>query len=205
MNTQNTGRRRGPKPNLDTRENLISAGLEMLHSGGYAATGIKDIVDAAKVPKGSFYNHFESKEIFGKEVVDSYFNSGLYELRSLLNDKTVPPLSRLRTYFAQKMQASEQLGYTRGCLLGNMSLEVADHSSEIRGQLAAHFTTWGDLIEQCIREAQQNGQIKNPIPALSLARFILNSWEGALLRMRVEKSEAALKDFHDVVFDVILI
>ena len=77
MSAQYRQARRGPKPNPNTRENLIRVGVGMLHESGYAATGIKEIVDAAGVPKGSFYNHFESKEAFGKEVVDFYFGNGL--------------------------------------------------------------------------------------------------------------------------------
>ncbi|WP_406424298.1 TetR/AcrR family transcriptional regulator [Streptomyces sp. NBC_00873] len=44
------------------RENLITAAVEQFHIHGYAAAGVKDITDAAGAPKGSFYNHFESKE-----------------------------------------------------------------------------------------------------------------------------------------------
>ena len=84
MKTQSTAARRGPKPNLSTRDNLIRAGARVFHEAGYAATGIQEIVNAAEVPKGSFYNHFQSKEAFGKEVVDFYFDGGLVELLALL-------------------------------------------------------------------------------------------------------------------------
>jgi TetR/AcrR family transcriptional repressor of nem operon len=62
------------------------------------------------------------------------------------------------------------------------------------------FRTWSDLFEDCIAEAQNTGAIRNHLPARLLAQFLLNSWEGALLRMRVEKSDAPLKDFIEVVF-----
>lgn len=176
----------------------------MLHEAGYAATGIKEIVDAAEVPKGSFYNHFESKEAFGKEVVDFYFGQGLTELRALFENNDVPPLVRLRTYFDQRLQGFQATGYVRGCLLGNLSLEVADHSALIRDSLATHFRTWSGLFETCIAEAQKTGAISNRQPASLLAQFILNSWEGALLRMRADKSDAPLREFIDVVFSSLL-
>lgn len=197
--------RRGPKPNPNTRDNLIRVGVRMLHESGYTATGIKEIVDAAEVPKGSFYNHFESKEAFGKEVVDFYFGSGLVELRALLENGDIPPLQRLRNYFDERIRTFQETGYVRGCLMGNLSLEIADHSTSIRDSLAAHFQTWSGLFEACIAEAQETGAIASRQPASLLAQFLLNSWEGALLRMRAEKSDVPLREFTEVVFGSLLV
>ena len=177
----------------------------MLHESGYTASGIKDIVDAAQVPKGSFYNYFESKEAFAREVVNFYFDTNLPALRALLGNENMPPLERLRTYVDERIRRFQTTGYVRGCMLGNLSLEVADQSAMIREQLAAHFSTWSSLLEACIAEAQNTGAIGNRLPAPLLAQFLLNSWEGALLRMRVEKSDAPLRNFVEVVFGSFLI
>lgn len=205
METQISAPRRGPKPKPHIRENLIRIGATMLHEAGYTATGIKDIVDAAGVPKGSFYNYFESKEAFGREVVDFYFNNGLAELRVLLGDESVPPLERLQRYFAERIRRFQTVGYIRGCMLGNLSLEVADQIAPIRDRLSEHFETWSGLIETCVAEAQRTRAINNPLPAPLLAQFLLNSWEGALLRMKVEKSDAPLNEFTEVVFGSLLV
>jgi len=197
--------KRGPKPKPHTRDTLLRAGLQIFHEMGYAAAGIKDIVDTAHVPKGTFYNHFDSKEAFGKEVVDFYFSEGFPGLRALLEDDTVAPLTRLRNYFEQASAGYQSAACMRGCLLGNMSLEVADHSMLIRDSLATHFKTWGRLFETCIAAAQKDGAMRNGLPASMLAEFVLNSWEGALLRMRADRSVAPLREFIDVVFTVVLV
>lgn len=176
----------------------------MFHAGGYTATGIKDIVDAAGVPKGSFYNYFEDKEAFGAEVIDAYFSRGLPGLQELLGNPDVPPLERLRTYFETRVHGIRSSGYAKGCMLGNLSLEMADHSTAMRERLAGHFRTWSALFETCIAQAQETGAIRNRLPPALLAQFLLNSWEGALLRMRVEKSDAPLNDFIEVVFGSLL-
>lgn len=205
MQSQPIAPRRGPRPKPHTRDNLIRVGVQMLHGAGYSATGIKEIVDAAEVPKGSFYNHFESKEAFGKEVVDFYFQQGLVELRAFFSNDKVPALQRLRNYFDERIQNFHAVGFVRGCLLGNLSLEIADHSESIRVSLAANFQTWSELFESCIADAQQTGAIRSKLPAALLSQFILNSWEGALLRMRAEKTDAPLKEFVEVIFKSILI
>jgi TetR/AcrR family transcriptional regulator, transcriptional repressor for nem operon len=205
MGPQATSVRRGPKPKPHTRDNLVRVGTQMFHEAGYSATGIQEVVDGAKVPKGSFYNYFESKEAFAKDVIDSYFDAGLVELRALLCNEEIAPLKRLRNYFEEMIRGFRAVGYVRGCMLGNLSLEIADQSAPIRDRLALHFRTWSGLFEKCIAEAQSTGAITNQQQASFLAQFLLNSWEGALLRMRVEKSDAPLKQFVLVVFGSLLV
>jgi len=59
-------------PIQTTREHLIEVGLERIRRIGYAATGVKEILDLAGVPKGSFYHYFPSKEAFVQEVLQRY-------------------------------------------------------------------------------------------------------------------------------------
>lgn len=204
MDAPTTPGKRGPKPNPNTRDNLLRAGTRAVHRRGFAATGVKDIVEAADVPKGSFYNHFPSKEAFGAEIADHYFEASLNQIRATLTEPAVNPVHRLRNHFTHLATGFTKSGYARGCLLGNLSLEVADHSDLIRSRLSAHFSTWAGLIENCIRQAQTDGDITTTVPAHVLAGFVLNSWEGALLRMRAEQSNAPLSDFLTVTFDVVL-
>jgi len=205
METQTIGVRRGPKPKPHVRDNLIRTGAKMLHEKGFTGTGIQDIVNAAGVPKGSFYNYFENKEAFGTETIDFYFNHNLPKLQADLGNTALPPLERLRTYFESRTRSFKVAGYCKGCMLGNLSLEVADHSPLMRERLVAHFQIWSRLFEDCIAQAQSSGAIRNQLSAAVLAQFLLNSWEGALLRMRAEKSSTPLHDFMDVVFGAVLV
>ena len=176
----------------------------MIHAEGYAATGIQSIVDGADVPKGSFYNHFPSKEAFGAEVIDVYSDRGQSKLHDFLCNPDIAPRIRLEAYFDDRIEAFRASNYIRGCLLGNFSTEAADHSALIREHLVKQFDLWSSLIATCIAEAQKQGAIGDQFPAALLARFVLNSWEGALLRMRVEKSDAALIEFKEIVFGKLL-
>ena len=196
--------RRGPKPKPDTRDNLLQAGLRMIHAEGYSASGIQGIVERADVPKGSFYTYFASKEAFGAEVIDLYSERGQAKLRDFLCNREVAPLARLEAYFDDRIMAFRSSNYVRGCLLGNFSAEAADHSTTIRESLARHFKAWSNIIESCLLEARDQVAISSEFPAASLADFIFNSWEGALLRMRAEKSDAPLITFKTMIFGKIL-
>jgi TetR/AcrR family transcriptional repressor of nem operon len=195
---QTRAARRGPKPKPGTRDNLIQAGLELIHTDGYSASGIQGIVARADVPKGSFYTYFASKEAFGIEVLAAYSARGLAKLRSFLSNTNLTPLERLEAYFDDRIAAFRTSNFARGCLLGNFSAEAADHSTTMRKQLAKHFKTWSAAFEQCLSDAQKMREISTEFSATSLANFLFNSWEGALLRMRAEKNDAALMEFKKI-------
>ena len=192
--------KRGPKPNLGTREKLIQSGIKAIHASGYGGTSIQNIVEIADVPKGSFYNFFPSKEAFAAEVIDAYSNRGQERLRGFLLNQEVTPRARLEAYFDDRIEAFRASQYVRGCLMGNFSAEAADQSALIRDGLTKHFGAWCELLETCIAEAQKQREIGDQFPASLLAKFLLNSWEGALLRMRAEKSDTPLLDFKEIVF-----
>ena len=187
----------------NVRERLLAAALETLHKNGFNATGVQDITDAAKVPKGSFYNHFDSKDALGVEVVGHYVAKGA-ERRQALVDRPGAPLGRLKAYFKSLNQLGPASGFSRGCLLGNFSAELASQSPDIRQALAGALADWTKDIARVVAEAQQAGDIGRDLPAATLAAFLLNAWEGAVLRSRVDKSAAPLDAFMSVAFNKIL-
>jgi TetR/AcrR family transcriptional regulator, transcriptional repressor for nem operon len=185
-------------PRHNVREQIVEAGLKTLLAKGFNACGVRDITDAAGVPTGSFYNHFASKEALGAEIVERYARDN--SRREALRDKTLAPLERLRRHFAGLNQMYADLGYGRGCLLGNFSAELADHSPLIRERLAALSASWTKDIENAVRDAQTDGSVSAKSNPADLAAFLLDAYEGALLRVRVEKSGAPLDRFIEVAF-----
>lgn len=190
-----------PKPNV--REKILAAGLDRLHERGFNATGVQDITEAAGVPKGSFYNHFASKEALGVEAVLRYAALNAQRMQ-ILADPAVAPLARLRAYFESLGDSIEQSGFQRGCLLGNFGAELAGQSQQIRESTAAALAGWTEAIAQVIREAQASGSAPAHFAPQALAAFIINAWEGAVVRARVEQSRDALDGFLSLTFAKLL-
>jgi TetR/AcrR family transcriptional regulator, transcriptional repressor for nem operon len=185
------------------REQIVQAGLKTILAKGFNGCGVQEITEAAGVPKGSFYNHFESKEALGAEIVERYGQSN--PRRALLRDRSIPPLDRLRRHFDALNGMYAELNFARGCLLGNFSAELADQSPLIRERLAALFAIWTLDIAAAIKDAQLAGAIATKIDAGDLAGFLLDAFEGALLRARVEKSPRAFERFMTIAFSQILV
>ena len=185
------------KPNV--REQLIEAGLKTLLGQGFNGSGVQDIVDAARVPKGSFYNHFKSKEAFAAEVLERYWQAGAVRT-AVLRDLTVGPVERLRIYFGALFDAAVGPDFEKGCMIGNFSTELPEQSPEIRERLAAIYAAWTRSVESCVREAQNAKRVRLDLPASAVASFLINSWEGAVLRARVERDTSPFVQFEEVVF-----
>jgi TetR/AcrR family transcriptional regulator, transcriptional repressor for nem operon len=190
-----------PKPNV--RERIVNAGLETFHRQGFNGAGVQDITDAARIPKGSFYNHFASKEALGVAALDRYWEHAGRALL-LLRDESVAPVERLRRYFEQLGQLMARWNYTKGCLIGNFGAELADQSVPLRERTATLLADWSRAIEACVAQAQHAGAVRRDLDPGTLAAFIVNSWEGAVLRAKVDKDDAAFRQFLTVVFAAIL-
>lgn len=190
-----------PRPSL--RDQLLAAGLETFHLRGFNATSVQDITDAAGAPKGSFYNHFESKEALAAEAVREYVERGKAN-REILRDVRVPPLRRLRRYFETLSQLVVKAGFSPGCLLGNFGAELAAQSPLVSRRVREAFAAWCEVIAQVIGEAQKAGEIPANLSPRSLAEFIIDAWEGAVLRAKLAKDGAPLDVFLKVTFSKIL-
>jgi TetR/AcrR family transcriptional regulator, transcriptional repressor for nem operon len=156
--------------------------------------------EAAGVPKGSFYNHFESKEVLGAELVLKYAEKRA-EIFSILGDSTVAPVPRFRKYF-EELAASAEL--SSGCLFANFALELSQQSPLIRERVAAAFAGWSATVAAVIREAQDAGEISKESSPEALAAFLVHAYEGALLRAKVDNSRAPLDHFLSTVFTKVL-
>ena len=190
-------------PRPSAREEIVQAGLKCLIEKGFNAVGVQDITDAAGVPKGSFYNHFESKEALGVEVVERY--GANQTRREILTDPAVPPLQRLRRHFDRINALFVDSHFARNCILGGFSAELANQSEAIRESLRKLYGRWTKDIEATIAEAQAKGEIATKTKASDLAAFLLNSYEGALLRARVERSRKPFDRFMKFAFGQLLI
>jgi TetR/AcrR family transcriptional regulator, transcriptional repressor for nem operon len=188
----------------DTKLALIRAGRRIIVEKGYNHTGIQEILLAVGVPKGSFYHFFSSKEEFGLAIID--YDSQMHDriVEQYLEDPSISSLNRLKRYFTFKLEEFETLQYREGCLFGNLSQEMADQNDLFRVRLQEATERWRNQFADCIQAAQAEGDISKKHKAKDLAEFCLNSWEGALLQMKVEKSDAPLKNYIQFMFGVIL-
>jgi TetR/AcrR family transcriptional regulator, transcriptional repressor for nem operon len=182
------------------RERILDAGLKVMFHKGYVGAGVREIMAEAPGPQGSFTNHFRSKEEFARAILDRYFDDLRQVVAEALADSSRTPRQRLAWYLDVITARLAKDGFSRGCLIGDFSLEAAPQSELLRVRLAEIFAEWRVPFAACIAEGQAAGEIDESFAPEDLAEFLLCSWEGAILRMKVERTAEPLERFKRIAF-----
>lgn len=194
-----------PRPaNPEIRERLLSKGGRVIHELGFNASGVQDIVAAAAVPKGSFYSYFDSKEAFAAEVLCAYWASIERRHGVVMYDARIKPLERIEKLFELLVEDHAAQAFKLGCLVGNLSLELSNASAEVRKALEGILASWQGMLVACIEEAKVRQELRQDVDAAPLAAVVIEAWEGAVLRAKVERNGAPCQRFLNVTLKRLL-
>ncbi len=185
----------------DIPQRLTQVGRELFSRQGYNATGIQAITDHAGVPKGSFYNHFESKEVFAVAIIGQYAEHLQHSWESMVAAAPAQPMAAIRYVFSQMVAYHERKELQAGCLVGNFAAEMALASDACRQGLLQAQLAWRERLAGMIESAQAAGEVRADLSAPVLSALAWDTWEGALLRMKLEKSTAPLQTSMALVLD----
>jgi TetR/AcrR family transcriptional repressor of nem operon len=188
----------------DTRERILTAGAELFSQKGFNGCGLSEILQQAGVPKGSFYHYFGSKEEFGVVLIERARDDYLGELRPLLSDRKLSSVKRLRAVFEHTRDECAANGPTVECLIPKLALETASLSEPVHAAVKSCYQLWSALLGQVIREGQAAGEIAVAHDPDRLANVLVMLWEGAAVRMQIDRTIEPLNDFLVFVFDTLL-
>lgn len=189
-----------PRQHDHRREDLLQKGIDLLVKHGYHGTGLKKILDTVEVPKGSFYNYFESKEQFVAEIIDHYSQTMLGKLDAFIEHAGDDPVAAIRGIYTALLDEIEKNGQT-GCLIGNLAAEIGASSSLCQASMHRSYAAWEQRLVQFISAAQDQGLVRQDLAAGVLCNILWNTWQGALLRMKIDGSTTHLKQTVDVLLD----
>jgi len=177
------------------KKRLLDQGVLMLTEQGYHGTGLKEILDVVKIPKGSFYNYFGSKEEYCADVITHYIEPFLQRLTVHLQNPELNALVALNKYYGELIDELAQSNFKGGCLLGNLMGEIGDTSEVCKRSLIKAVDRYSDIQEAALVRGQEEGVVRKDRSAKSMADLLINNWQGALLRMKIEQSVQPLNEF----------
>ena len=175
------------------KEEILQKGKELVRERGYHNTGINDILRVCGIPKGSFYNFFESKEDFALQIIDLWLGEISEIFQTTLAPQDIPPIQRIQNVYQQLLAINEGDGYRKGCLLSNMAVEVGGLNDKMAAVIATGHRKEVEMLSACIQEGQEEGSINTSYPPQKLAEYIHNGWHGALIQMKAERSGDAIR------------
>jgi TetR/AcrR family transcriptional regulator, transcriptional repressor for nem operon len=186
-------------PQRNAKEQLVAGASKVLLEKGYNAASVGDIVAAAGVPKGSVYNHFDSKEELALEALRRYIAS--YPIDALATGEG-KPLRRLRASFEATSERTVERGVTCGCMLGNFSTELV--GEPIAAMVAAALTHWSEAVSAVLRQAQEAGELDRDLDPEELGPYLVDAYEGAVSRAKLAGDRAPMDAFIATTFDTLL-
>lgn len=182
------------------KNKIIEVASQLIHFQGYTNTGLKEILDKAGVPKGSFYHYFRNKEDLALNILD-YYSAFVNELfANSIAEHQENPIIGLRSFFEMIHKNFEATQYSGGCPIGNLGQELSDTEENIRIKADKIFDSLIDQIYHQLSRAYDMGLVAQEIVSKDYAEFMFNCWEGAMLRAKIKKSKHPLDLFVEMFF-----
>jgi TetR/AcrR family transcriptional repressor of nem operon len=189
---------------ISNREKLIRAGVRAIREHGYANVGVREITATAEVSHGSFTNHFRTKEAFGVVILDREYERIEQIVDRTLRNAKRSPVEKLWDYFETITSTLEASNWRYGSIIGNLSAEVPEHCELLRAHLVKIWRMQTNSLTDVISMGQASGDIRGDLDAHGVATTLLSSWEGAVMRMKVERSPEPLECLKCIIFSALL-
>ena len=184
------------------RDRILNEGLRVVHERGFGGASVRDIVQAAGVPQGSFSNHFRSKEAFGLEILDLYRAKGREAIARTLDNAELAPLQRLRAFLDASQNRLDDIRH--GCVFGNFAAEAGDCGDLIRERTAGAFEEVRQSVAACLRAAVSAGELPPDFACDDVAGFTVASLQGAILLAKVQQNPAPMERLRKILFEIVL-
>lgn len=183
---------------------IMDAGLALMKLNGFHGTSIKDITQRAGIPKGSFFNYFESKEDFTQKIIEAYADGAAERAIEILSNKRMLPLNRIKKFYkANTTYLIEELQFKEGCFMNTMCQEMSDVHQEISDLLNHKIEEFRQPLINCIMEGQVGGTISSVYSAEELATFIDNAFRGTSLVAKSDHRKGPYDIFNKIISDLL--
>ena len=181
---------------LDKRELILAKGAQVMTRRGYHGTGVQEIVQAAGIPKGSFYHYFASKEDFALQALAFIYQPRLQRYAAALGNQALSPRTRILAYYHELLtHFSQQERLEYHCFIGSLSFEMSELLPAIGEQVEAILQDSAQILQGCLEEAQAAGELAPAEECANLAAFIANAWQGVLTRLKVGSKSEPVEQF----------
>lgn len=174
----------------DTRDNILAVGQRIMSSKGFSGVGLTEILTQAKVPKGSFYHYFDSKDAFGEALLSSYFDAYLAQVDATLGQPGVPMAQRLMTYFEMWRANQSFLDCQGKCLAVKLAAEVSDLSEAMRKALNQGTSGIIARLADAIERGVADGSLAIDDEPGRVAESLYQLWLGASVMVKIVRSAA---------------
>ncbi|MDP3748788.1 MAG: TetR/AcrR family transcriptional regulator [Phenylobacterium sp.] len=151
----------------ENRERVVTAASELFRTHGFEGVAVPELMKAAGLTHGGFYNHFASKEALAREALESAW-AAMAQERGRARD--LPQL--LRGYLSEAARNAPG----KACPAAALAGDVRRQSPSVRATFAEGLDSMIDSIEAALgddgRRAQAVGLVARMVGAVMLSRAV---------------------------------
>ena len=184
-------------------EEILDIGYDVLRKNGYHNVGVNQILKEAGIPKGSFYNFFESKEDFANRVVQRYGETNAKWMQGFFDESELSPLESLKSFYKFMFDVNERDEFLSGCIVNNMSIEVGRINDVMAAKANEQFNSWLTILSEIIQKGQEIQEITTKFSAMEIAEYLHAGFYGTFSRMKVTRNRTYMDIWLEITFDFI--
>ncbi|EKT53015.1 TetR/AcrR family transcriptional regulator [Providencia burhodogranariea] len=177
----------------DTREHLLATGESLCIHRGFTGMGLNELLKTAKVPKGSFYHYFRSKEAFGVAMLERYYAAYCQRLASHFDSAEGNYRDRFLAYYGEMLKHSCIEGLINNCLTVKLSAEVCDLSEDMNAAMNKGVSQIITLLQKALEKGYEEKSIFFSGDALTNAQVLYSLWLGANLQAKISRNASSLE------------
>lgn len=185
-----------------TRRRIVEEATRLIYERGYGKTTVDQVIESAGVTKGSFYYHFPTKQELGYAVIDNASSCILGRIDHSLEDRRLSPVARIERMLEEVQSMVEVAECSRGCILGNLALEMGHGPEGFRLRIASAFQAWSSLIAGQLEEMKASGELAADADCRSYADFAVSALEGGIMMSKLARDPAPVRNSISLILEL---
>ena len=181
------------------KQEIIRIAREVIHSKGYQATSVSDIMAATNIGKGQFYHYFQSKHDLGLAVVEDLVKDWEGQLIIGILNTSDDPVTKLNRMLQWAETSHAEMEIKHGCAMGNLAIEMSVQDEEFRVKIKEFFNHWVNSVADILTEMIEDHQLDESINPKKNAESIVAMIEGGILLMVSRQNIQVLQDIFEVI------
>ncbi|TRX54323.1 TetR/AcrR family transcriptional regulator [Fulvivirga sp. M361] len=188
----------------ENKNRALEIGVKILSQKGYHNLGLREVLEEASIPSGSFYYYFKSKVDFVLKAIEYYTDYVIEFYKSQLLEGDISYKKRLESLFEAETKWLLSEDCRIGCMLGDLSSELAGQVDAAQRIQKSSYEKFQGIVERFLREGQDNGSFSMKIEPKEMAMFFLSSRQGALTMVKAIRSIEPYEVFKSKMMDQIM-
>ncbi len=185
------------------RKDILKQGIDLMSQSGYHNIGVMEILKSMNIPKGSFYNFFNSKEAYIIEAIELYGAANLRLADRIEQMEHLNSLEKVKAYFSHLVQKNKAQNFKYSCFWGNLSTEVAGQNEKVSTAIQNQMTIIKERFVLWLTEAQEQNILIEVYTPTQIADFLYTNFHGAMVTMKYQQSAKPLEDFLEINFKLL--